>query len=70
MDKVFTKTEVARMLKLDREAVIRLQALGRLDRVDTSKIEGGVSRASLDAFLGGKVATFDRTLRRGTPRGV
>jgi hypothetical protein len=68
MDKVYTRSEIARMLNVDRETIIRLQAGGTLDRVDTSKIEGGVSESSIKAYLAGTVATMDRTLRLGRGR--
>lgn len=69
MDKVFTREQVSRMLKLDRATVVRLQRVGRLDRVDTSTITNGISESAIKAFLEGKLPTFDRTLKRGTPRG-
>ncbi len=68
MDKVFSKVEVSRMLKVDLATVVRLQLGGRLDSVSTSKIEGGVSESSIKAYLAGTVATMDRTLRLGRGR--
>jgi hypothetical protein len=68
MDKIYTRSEIARMLNVDRETVVRLQAIGRLDSVETSTTSGGVSESSIKAYLAGTVATMDRTLRLGRGR--
>jgi hypothetical protein len=68
MDKVFSQSQIARMLRTDIATVRRLQAGGLLDRVSTSSLKSGVSESSLQAYLSGRVATTDRMLRLGSGR--